>query len=120
MEIKANAKGTRFIEGTEQHLQTIKNYSLFVNLVGSEGVVDDTTLDKLQRTARALLESTGGNDKDLLDLCFDVIYHRDMKPLGLRNLMLLYISYNDLSALELELEGFAAQDMIVEGDTNDE
>jgi len=29
-------------------------------------------------------------DKALLDLCFDVIYHKDMKALGLHNLILLY------------------------------
>ena len=31
-------------------------------------------------------------DKDLLDLCLDVVYHRDMKALGLQNLITLYNS----------------------------
>ena len=89
MDIKANSKGTRYIEVTEQHLETIKKYALFSDLVGSDGFIDETTLVKLQRTIRALLENGNDKDKNLLDLCFDVIYHRDMKALGLRNLMIL-------------------------------
>lgn len=114
MEIKANAKGSRFIEVTEKHLDTIKKYSLFSDLVGSDGFVDETTLVKLQHTVRALLEDGNDIDKDLMDLCFDVIYHRDMKALGLRNLMLLYISYNDMNSMELDLEGFSSEDLLLE------
>ena len=120
MEIKANAKGTRFIEVSEKHLDTIKEYSLFNDLVGSDGFVDETTLLKLQSNVRALLEAGHANDKDLLDLCLDVIYHRDMKALGLRNLMLLYISYNDENQMEMDLEGFAPEDMLLEGDEPEE
>ena len=110
MEIKANAKGSRYIEVTEKHLETIKKYSLFHNLVGCDGYVDETTLEKLRYNVRALLEAGKDTDKDLLDLCFDVIYHRDMKALGLRNLMLLYISYND--GKELDIEGFSSEQML--------
>ncbi len=116
MEIKANAKGSRFIEVTEQHLDTIKKYSLFSDLVGSDGFVDEETLVKLQHTVRNLLEDGNDRDKDLMDLCFDVIYHRDMKALGLRNLMLLYISYNDMNSLELDLEGFSSEDLLLEAE----
>ena len=114
MEIKANAKGSRFIDVTEKHLDTIKKYSLFNDLVGSDGFVDETTLLKLQQNVRSLLESGSFNDKDLIELCFDVIYHRDMKALGLRNLMLLYISYNDPSEAELDIEGFTPEEMLTE------
>ncbi len=110
MEIKANEKGSRYIEVTEKHLETIKEYSLFHNLVGCDGYVDDTTLEKLRYNVRALLETGKNADKDLLDLCFDVIYHRDMKALGLRNLMLLYISFND--GKELDIDGFSSEQML--------
>lgn len=120
MEIKANVKGSRYIEVTAQHLDTIKKYSLFSDLVGSDGFVDETTLVKLQNTVRALLEEGNDKDKDLMDLCFDVIYHRDMKALGLRNLMLLYISYNDENSMELDLEGFSSEEMILEGEEKED
>jgi hypothetical protein len=117
MEIKANAKGSRYIEVTEKHLETIKEYSLFHNLVGCDGYVDDTTLEKLRYNVRALLETGKSSDKDLLDLCFDVIYHRDMKALGLRNLMLLYISYND--GKELDIDGFSSEQMLFADEENE-
>jgi hypothetical protein len=117
MEIKANAKGSRYIEVTEKHLETIKEYSLFHNLVGCDGYVDDTTLEKLRYNVRALLETGKSSDKDLLDLCFDVIYHRDMKALGLRNLMLLYISYND--GKELDIDGFSSEQMLFVDEENE-
>ena len=79
--------------------------------MGSDGFVDDTTLEKLQHNVRALLEAGNDKDKDLLDLCFDVIYHRDMKALGLRNLMLLYISYNDDEVIDID--GITAEDLTV-------
>lgn len=114
MEIKANAKGSRYIQVTEKHLETIKKYSLFHDLVEGNGFVDDTTLEKLQNNVRALLDAGKDTDKDLLDLCLDVIYHRDMKSLGLRNLMLLYISYNE--GEEMDIDGFSPEDLIVEED----
>lgn len=121
MEIKANAKGSRYIDVTEQHLKTIKEYNLFTDLVGSDGYVDETTLQKLQHNIRGLLETKSG-DKNLVDLCLDVIYHRDMKALGLRNLMLLYISYNN--GEQLDLDGFSCEDLLIgaedEQDTTDE
>lgn len=117
MEIRANAKGSRFIEVTEQHLETIKDYALFHDLVGSDGFVDETTLEKLQHNVKALLMSGKDTDKNLLDLCLNVIYHRDMKALGLRNLMLLYISYND--GKELSFDGFSEEDLLKGIDDDD-
>ncbi len=117
MEIKANAKGTRVIEVSEEHLDTIRRYSLLNNLVDSSGYVDETTLEKLQNNVRSLLEASPEIDKQLFDLCFDVIYHRDMKALGLRNLMLLYISYNEN---QLNLDGFSPEDLLLEADDDDD
>lgn len=99
MEIKANEKGSRFIEVSEQHLETIKKYSLFNDLVSGNGFVDGETLEKLQNNTRGLLESHS-DDEELIDLCLKVIFHKDMKALGLRNLILAYISYNDKTDID--------------------
>ena len=72
--IQANASGTRSIEITDSHLETIKKY----------------ILDKLKFNVRGLLESEPGKDKDLLDLCLDVIYNQNMKAIGLKNLVALF------------------------------
>ena len=90
MKIQANASGTRSIEITKEHLETLHKYSLLNGLIDSNGIVDEPVLDKLKLNIRSLLDSVGTSDKALLDLCFDVIYHKDMKALGLHNLILLY------------------------------
>lgn len=90
MKIQANATGTRSIEVTDCHLETIKKYSLFDNLVDCTGVVDENTLNRLRLTVRSLLDSQAEIDRDLLYLCLDVIYNSDMKTLGLCNLIDLY------------------------------
>lgn len=88
--IQANASGTRSIEISESHLATLKKYALLSNLTDSNGIVDETVLDKLKLNVRALLESGSCNDKTLLDLCLDVIYNQNMKAIGLGNLIKLY------------------------------
>ena len=88
--IKANACGTRTIVVTEKHLETIQKYSLFSGLVDSNGIVDEDIVNKLRFNIRGLLESEPGKDKDLLDLCLDVIYNQNMKAIGLDNLVTLY------------------------------
>lgn len=88
--IISNASGTRTMQISDSHLATIEKYSLFRNLVDSNGIVDDSVLDKLRLNARSLVESTNANDKDLLDFSFDVLYHPNMKPVALHNLMILY------------------------------
>ncbi len=65
-----------------------------LNLIDSNGVVDEVVLDKLKLNVRSLLESEAGKDKELLDLCLDVIYHQNMKALGLKNLIDLYNQYS--------------------------
>ena len=93
MTIQANSSGTRSIEITEEHLATIRKYSLLNGLIDSKGIVDESVLDKLKLNIRALLDSVGTSDKALLDLCFDVVYHKDMKALGLHNLIILYATH---------------------------
>ncbi len=93
MNIQANPSGTRSIEVSEEHLQTIERYSLLRNLIDSNGIIDETVLDKLKFNVRSILESDGGNDKALLDLCLDVIYNNNMKAFGLHKLILLYIDW---------------------------
>ena len=87
--ITTNKSGTRSIEISEEHLFTIEKYQLLSGLVGSNGIVDEGVLDKLKLTIRSLIVSQDGS-KELLDLCIDVIYHNNMKALGLSALIELY------------------------------
>lgn len=100
--IQANISGTRSIEVSEQHLATIDQYQLFRDLIDSHGIVDEQVLDKLKLNVRSLLESENINDKNLLDLCLDVIYHQNMKAFGLQQLVLLYVNWKDSDEQELE------------------
>ena len=93
--IQTNVSGTRSIEISEQHLSTIDKYQLFRDLIDSNGIVDEQVLDKLKLNVRSLLESEAGADKQLLDLCLDVIYHQNMKAFGLQQLVLLYINWKN-------------------------
>ena len=101
--ILTNASGTRSIEVTEQHLATIERYQLLRDLIDSNGFIDEQVLDKLKLNVRSLLESEAGLDKDLLDLCLDVVYHSNMKALGLQNLLQLYVEW-----LEKKEDGVSA------------
>ncbi len=93
--IQANASGTRTINITEEHLQTIDQYQLFRDLIDSNGYVDEAVLEKLKLNVRSLLESEAGKDKALLDLCLDVVYHPNMKAYGLQQLVLLFINWKN-------------------------
>ncbi len=93
--IQANASGTRSIEISEEHLATIDKYQLFRDLIDSNGIIGETVLDKLKLNVRSLLESESGKDKQLLNLCLDVIYHQNMKAFGLQQLILLYINWKN-------------------------
>ncbi len=96
--IQSNASGTRSIEISDEHLQTIADYQLFRDLIDSNGYVDETVLDKLKLNIRSLLASDSGKDKRLLDLCLDVIYHSNMKAFGLQQLVVLYINWQNTQA----------------------
>ena len=91
--IQANQSGTRSIDVSDLHLKTIAKYSLLRDLIDSNGIIDEMVLDKLKFNVRAMLESEAGQDKDLLDLCLDVIYNSNMKAFGLHKLILLYIDW---------------------------
>ena len=93
MKIQANHSGTRTIEVTEKHLETIDKYSLLRNLIDSNGIIDETVVDKVRFNVRGILESEINKDNDLLDLCLDVIYNNNMKAFGLHELVLLYIKW---------------------------
>ena len=93
--ILTNASGTRSIEVSDEHLQTIEDYQLFRDLIDSNGYVDEEVLNKLKLNIRSMLESEAGKDKRLLDLCLDVIYHHNMKAYGLQQLVLLFINWKN-------------------------
>ena len=59
--IQANQSGTRSIEVSDQHLQTIEKYSLLRDLIDSNGIIDEMVLDKLKFNVRSMLESEAGN-----------------------------------------------------------
>lgn len=93
--IQANSSGTRSIEISDEHLQTIEDYQLFRDLIDSNGYVDEEVLNKLKLNVRSILETEAGKDKRLLDLCLDVVYHPNMKAYGLQQLVLLYINWKN-------------------------
>ncbi|MBR1446151.1 MAG: hypothetical protein IJ586_03595 [Alloprevotella sp.] len=88
--IQLNPRGTRHLDVTDENLQTLRRYRLLDNLRTSAGTIDETTLEKLRRTLRALIASQPDDVQALLDVCVDVIYHRDMKAFGLEQLIQLY------------------------------
>ena len=93
--IQANPTGTRNIQVTEDDLRTIEKYALFQHLIDSNGIVDESVLEKLRLNIRSLIVSQETDCKDLLDLSIDVIYHKDMKAFGLHQLILLYIQWEE-------------------------
>ena len=94
--IQTNPSGTRSIEIDEAHLQTIDNYSLFKGLVPSNGIVDETTLETLKHNVKSLILNGATEDnRALCDLCFNVLYHDNMKVFALKELIMLYIGWRD-------------------------
>lgn len=91
--IQSNPTGTRSMEISEENLATIEKYGLFRHLIDSNGIVDETVLDKLKLNIRSLIASQVEDSKDLLDLCIDVIYHNNMKAFGLQQLIKLYLQW---------------------------
>ncbi|MCI6827729.1 MAG: hypothetical protein MR924_00455 [Prevotella sp.] len=98
--IQSNQSGTRSIDISEKHLETIEKHQLFRDLIDSNGFVDEQVLDKLKLNIRSLLESETCKDNDLLDLCLDVIYHANMKSFGLQQLIVLYINWKERKEAE--------------------
>ena len=67
--IQANTSGTRSINVSDENLATIQKYGLFQHLIDSNGIVDETVLDKLKLNIRSLIAAQVEDSKDLLDLC---------------------------------------------------
>lgn len=93
--IQSNPSGTRSIEVSEEHLLTLKQYNLLQDLVDSNGIIDESVLDKLKLNLRSLIHSQDNPDKDLVNLCIDVIFHNNMKAFGLHQLIMLYINWKE-------------------------
>ncbi len=93
--IQANQSGTRNIEISDTHLETIEKYSLLNNLIDSNGIIDENVLDKLKLNCRSILENQEEVDRQLMDLCLDVIYNNNMKSFGLQNLISLFIEWKE-------------------------
>ena len=74
---------------SDEHLCTIEKYQLFTGLLDSNGIVNEGVLNKLKLTVRSLIASQE-ECKDLLDLCVAVIFHDNMKAIGLSALIELY------------------------------
>ena len=89
--ILCNMKGSRKLSVDETHLKTIDRYSLFSDLLDSNGIVEEGVLEKLRLNVRSLLG--GEPDPELLDLCELILFHNDMKAFGLHQLILLYIDW---------------------------
>ena len=92
--ITTNKSGTRSMMISDAHLLTIEKYQLFSGLVDSNGIVDESVLDKLKLTVRSFIASQE-DCKDLLDLCVDVLFHDNMKAIGLSALMALYNEWSE-------------------------
>ena len=85
-------KGSRKLSVSDAHLNTIRRYSLFSDLLDSNGIVEETVLEKLRLNVRSML-SSGSTDPELIDLCEHILFHPDMKAFGLHQLILLYIDW---------------------------
>jgi len=93
--IQTNQSGTRNIEVSEENLVTLEKYNLLQDLVDSNGIIDESVLDKLKLNIRSLINSQDAPEKELINLCIDVIYHNNMKAFGLHQLIMLYINWKD-------------------------
>ena len=102
--IQANPTGTRHIEVSEANLETLERYGLLRHLIDSNGIVDESVLDKLKLNIRSLIAAQVEDSKDLLDLCIDVIYHNNMKAFGLQQLIQLYLKWVTEHPMEEEEE----------------
>lgn len=92
--ITTNVKGSRSLNITDEHLETLKRYSLLSDLLDSNGFVDENVLEKLRLNVRSILDQHS-DDQALLSLCSEVLFHDNMKAYGLHQLILLFLSKND-------------------------
>lgn len=95
-QILCNIKGSRAMAISESHLQTISRFNLLSDLLDSNGIVGEEVLDKLRLNITSLLDSNH-SDTELMDLCSNVIFHKNMKAFALHQLILLYIDWEKMS-----------------------
>ena len=100
--IQANPSGTRSIQISDENLATIRKYVLFSHLIDSNGIVNESVLEKLKLNIRSLIAGNVTDRKELLDLCIDVIYHNNMKAFGLQQLIVLYLDWTSKQQLSEE------------------
>lgn len=100
--IQLNEKGSRHLEVSASHFETIRRFALFRDLIDSTGYVTDATLEKLKLNLRALAASLNDDEemRALLDLCYNVIYHDYMKAYGLRNLMVSFAEWEKTQSID--------------------
>lgn len=103
--IHCNMKGSRHLSVDESHLNTIEHYALFSDLLDSNGIVEESVLEKLRLNVRSLLASCEP-DPMLIDFCERILFHSDMKAFGLHQLIMLYIDWEKekLDALKATLK----------------
>ena len=65
--IQANPSGTRSLEVSEENLATIEKYGLFRHLIDSNGIVDETVLDKLKLNIRSLISEQRIGFREIYD-----------------------------------------------------
>lgn len=96
--IQTNESGTRSMEIAEVHLETIRKYLLFLDLIDSNGMIDESVLEKLKMNVKDILNNQEPIDRDLVNLCIDVIFHNNMKAFGLHQLVMLFINWEQMKA----------------------
>ena len=48
-QIEANISKSKYIEVSDEHLETIRKYSLLKDLIDSNGIVDESVVEKLHQ-----------------------------------------------------------------------
>ena len=86
--IQTNASGTRSMEISEENLQTIEKYALFQHLIDSNGIVDESVLDKLKLNIRSLITR-------MINTVFFVLLQRTQR-LFIISLLHLYFSLSPI------------------------
>ena len=93
MRIQLNEKGSHFLEITDLHFQTLREYALLKDLVDSTGYVTEDILLRLKLHTRSLLLNASPVPQDLLDLYAGVICHDKMKAYGFKQLIEAYVTF---------------------------
>ncbi len=93
MLIQLNEKGSHFLEITDLHFKTLREYALLKDLVDSTGYVTEDILLRLKLHTRSLLLNASPVPQDLLDLYAEVICHDKMKAYGLKQLIEAYVTF---------------------------